>query len=88
MLTTPARAAPEWTNIGAPRSKENVCTTLTMAPEPASAIGPMKRLVTFQVPLRLRSTTARQPLSEMVLGRPGNWPPALLTRKSTRPNRA
>ena len=63
MLTTPARAAPEWTNIGAPRSKENVCTTLTMAPEPASAIGPMKRLVTFQVPLRLRSTTARQPLS-------------------------
>ena len=34
MLTTPARAAPECTNMGAPRSKENVCTTFTMAPGP------------------------------------------------------
>ena len=88
MLTTPARAAPEWTNIGAPRSKENVWTTLTMEPEPASAMGPMKRLVTFQVPFRFRSTTARQPLSVIVLGRPGNWPPALFTSASTRPNRS
>ena len=39
---------------------------------PASAIGPMNRLVMFQVPLRLRSMTARQPLSVMVLGRVGN----------------
>ena len=88
MLTTPARAAPECTNIGAPRSKENVCTTLTMAPAPASAIGPMKRFVMFHVPFRFRSTTARHPLSEMELGRPGNCPPALFTRKSTRPKRS
>ena len=64
-----------------------MCTTLTIEPKPASAIGPMKRLVTFQVPFRFRSTTARQPLSEIVLGSAGNCPPALLTRKSTRPKR-
>ena len=85
MLTTPARAAPEWTNIGAPRSNEKVCTTLTMEPVPASAMGTMKRLVMFQVPLRLRSTTARQPLSEMAVGVAGNCPPALLIRWSTFP---
>ncbi len=48
----------------------------------------MKRLTMFQVPLRLRSTTERQPLSEICDGSAGNWPPALLTRKSTRPNRS
>ncbi len=57
-----------------------------MAPNPASAIGPMKRFTMFQVPLRLRSTTDRQPLSEMSDGSAGNWPPALLIRKSTRPS--
>jgi len=59
---------------------------LTIEPKPALAIGSMKRLVTFQVPLRLRSTTARQPLSEIFDGSDGNCPPALLTRKSTLPN--
>ena len=85
MLTTPARAAPEWTNIGAPRSNEKVCTTLTMEPKPASAMGCMNRFVMFQVPLRLRSTTARHPLSETSLGSEGNCPPALLIKKSTWP---
>lgn len=61
-----------------------MCTTFTIEPDPASAIGPMKRLTMFQVPLRLRSTTARHPLSEMSEGRAGNWPPALLIKKSTR----
>ncbi len=64
-----------------------MCTTFTMDPVPAAAIGAMKRLVMVQVPCRFRSTTARQPLSEMALGNDGNWPPALLTRQSTRPKR-
>ena len=84
-FTTPARAAPEWANMGAPRSKAKMCTTFTMAPRRASAIGSMKRRMTFQVPLRLRSTTDRQPLSEIPVGSAGNCPPALLTRQSTRP---
>ena len=88
MFTTPARAAPEWTNMGAPRSNEKVWTTLTIEPDPASAIGPMNRLVMFHVPCRFRSTTERQPLSLMVLGNAGNCPPALFTRLSTRPNRS
>ena len=40
----------------------------------------MKRLQTFQVPFRLRSMTARQPLSLMSKGCAWNWPPALLIR--------
>ena len=44
------------------------------------------RLHMFQVPLRLRSTTARQPPSVISDGRAGYWPPALLTRKSMAPN--
>ena len=47
----------------------------------------MKRLSMFQVPLRLRSTTARHPLSVILEGRAGNCPPALLTKKSTRRTR-
>ena len=54
--------------MGAPRSRAKVCTTFTMAPNPASAIGAMKRLVMFQVPFRFRSTTERQPLSLMSNG--------------------
>ncbi len=86
MFTTPARAAPECTNHGEPRSNEKMCTTLTIEPDPAAVIGTMNRLTMFQVPFRFRSTTERQPLSEIWVGRAGNCPPALLIRKSTRPN--
>ena len=78
-LTTPARAAPEWANIGAPRSKLKTCATLTMLPVRRSIRCFMKRLQTFQVPFRLRSMTARQPLSLIANGCAWNWPPALLT---------
>ena len=61
---------------------------MTIDPNPASVIGPMNRLTMFQVPLRLRSMTERHPLSEICDGRAGNWPPALLIRKSTRPSSA
>ncbi len=71
--------------MGAPRSRANVWTTLTIDPAPAAAMGTMKRDVTFHVPLRFRSTTDRHPLSVMALGGAGNCPPALLTSASTLP---
>jgi len=60
----------------------------TIEPRPAATIGPMNRLIMFHVPFRFRSTTDRQPLSEICEGRAGNCPPALFTSASTRPNRS
>jgi hypothetical protein len=68
-FTTPARAAPEWAKVGAPRSNACGWTIVTIDPYPVSIMRGTARLITFQVPFRFRSTTARQPPSLIWLGR-------------------
>ena len=59
---------------------------LTMLPAwPRCATARATLCIMLKVPLRLVSMTARQPFSLKSIAACGNWPPALLTSRSTRP---
>ena len=86
-LATPARAALLCTIPGIPRVAEAV--TLTIAPpRPAAIQRRAAACIISQVPVRLLSTTARQPFGLMSIAALANWPPALLTTTSSAPNRS
>jgi hypothetical protein len=81
----PARAADEWAMPAMPRSGQR---TTEMTRPPFAII---QRLATAWVrnqgASRFRRRTARQPPGEMSSAAAVNWPPALFTRQSIRPNR-
>ena len=79
-LTTPARAAPECAIPGAARCQ---MSAITLTTAPLRALNAGKRLrARWKEPVRLVSTTARQPLGLISAAAALNWPPALLTRRS------
>ena len=84
---TPARAAQVCATCGMPR--HTIATMLTMLPGIFSACQRLAAAcIMYQVPLRLVSMTASQPLTLKSIAACGYWPPALLTRASRRPKRA
>ena len=85
--SVPARAADECAMPGMPRVGHS--TTDTMRPPPCSII---QRLATcwvrYQGASRFSRRTAAQPLGVISSAGATNWPPALLTSTSMRPNRS
>eukprot|EP01139_Manchomonas_bermudensis_P020260 Amastigsp_a678235_11.p3 type:complete len:115 gc:universal Amastigsp_a678235_11:278-622(+) len=86
-FSTPARAAPVCAIMGNPLRTSAVI--LTMHP-PLLLMPPWlcAPALIRKAPSRFVRSTARHPLGVIVSARAGNWPPPLLTRRSTDPSLA
>src|SRR5258705_320027 len=83
----PAAAAPGGTIPGRPWWGESGALTIVPPPAGRSARETAASVI-VAVPPTLSAITARQPLASIISAGAKYWPPALLTRTSSRPSRA